>query len=415
MPDETSTQDPVEQLNTLWNRDIKALKARAEDEGKTLKALVDSDALVREQVKRINDRMDEVETKMARPAHAAVEGAEAMTPQLKDLWAYYFGKDNQPAPMAEVTPERIAEAKTAFRAWLRKGEGQLAPEQVKALSTQVAADGGFLVYPEFAGEVIKDLTEISPVRQIARVSRTASNVWKAPKRTGLPTAAWVGEGDTDSDTQASYGLVEMPNGTMRATSRATREMLDDAAFDMEMQMREDFQESFGAAEGAAFVNGNGVLKPEGFMQDANVDGSSKTGSTSAITLSGLVDVSHGLNSMYLGNARFVFRLTTLGQIRIIEDTSGHLIFLPATSGAPSTILGFPYTILQDMPAMASGAYPVAFGDFRRGYHIKDRVVFDLLRDPFSAKKQGAIEFTAFLRVGGQVVLASAIRKLQQAT
>lgn len=408
----TEQKAAIDELNTLVKRDLKSLQEKAHENGETLAQLVDGSSAAKEQFDKINARMDELEKSTNRPGAPAQPDHEI---KAAELWAYYFGEHKKPAEAQLVTIQRINDAKAAFRKYLRTGEERMSPDEVKLLSTQDAENGGYLVQPEFGNEIIKDLTQISPVRTIARVTQTASGVFKVARRTGTPTAAWVGEGNTDSKTNSTYGLEEIPNGTMRATSKATREQLGDSAFNMEQEIRSDFLEAFQAAEGASYVSGNGVGKPEGFMTNASVDGTSVTGSAAAVTFNGLVDVSHGLNANYLANARFVFNLGTLGDIRKLEDTAGQLLFAPAAGGAPSTILGFPYTVLQDMPAVAANAYPVAFGDFMRGYRIIERVVFDLLRDPYTAKTDGAVEFTGFMRVGGQVVLPTAIRKLKCST
>jgi len=83
--------------------------------------------------------------------------------------------------------------------------------------------------------------------------------------------------------------------------------------------------------------------------------------------------------------------------------------VPGVNDVGSTIVGRPFTLMPDMPDVGAGNYPIAFGDFQRGYLIVDRVSMSVLRDPYSAKRYGAVEFTGYKRVGGQVVLASAIR------
>ena len=62
--------------------------------------------------------------------------------------------------------------------------------------------------------------------------------------------------------------------------------------------------------------------------------------------------------------------------------------------------------------MASNALAVAFGDWRRGYEIVDRTGISVMRDPYRLKLNGQVEFTATRRVGGQVILANAIRVLK---
>ena len=86
-----------------------------------------------------------------------------------------------------------------------------------------------------------------------------------------------------------------------------------------------------------------------------------------------------------------------------------------TSGVPASILGFPYVEATDMPSEGSNTYPVAFGDFRRAYMIVDRVAMAVLRDPFTQATSGNVRYVARRRVGGQVVLAEAIRKQKCST
>ena len=76
----------------------------------------------------------------------------------------------------------------------------------------------------------------------------------------------------------------------------------------------------------------------------------------------------------------------------------------------STILGYPYVEATDMPDIGAGAYPIAFGDFRRAYMIVDRVALAVLRDPFTQATTGNVRYIARRRVGGQVVQAEAIIK-----
>ena len=76
----------------------------------------------------------------------------------------------------------------------------------------------------------------------------------------------------------------------------------------------------------------------------------------------------------------------------------------------TTVLGHPYIQATDMPNVGAGNFPVAFGDFRRGYMIVDRVSLAVLRDPFTQATTGNIRYVARRRVGGQVILPEAIVK-----
>jgi HK97 family phage major capsid protein len=66
----------------------------------------------------------------------------------------------------------------------------------------------------------------------------------------------------------------------------------------------------------------------------------------------------------------------------------------------------------DMPDIGAGLYPVAYGDFMRGYYIVDRVGMTMIRDEFTLATSGKVRFTYTRRVGGKVVLPEAIIKLK---
>ena len=68
-----------------------------------------------------------------------------------------------------------------------------------------------------------------------------------------------------------------------------------------------------------------------------------------------------------------------------------------------------------MPDEGAGIFAVAFGDVRRAYTIVDRVQMSVLRDPYTQQTTGKVRFHARRRVGGQVVLADALRKLKCST
>ena len=68
--------------------------------------------------------------------------------------------------------------------------------------------------------------------------------------------------------------------------------------------------------------------------------------------------------------------------------------------------------LPDMPSEGANLYPIAYGDFRRFYVLVDRIVMEMLRDPYTQATSGNIRFVMRKRLGGQVVLPEAVRKLK---
>jgi len=299
----------------------------------------------------------------------------------------------------------------AFGKWLRKGE--IDEMEKKALYESDDTLGGFYAPTEYVADLIKSVTEISPIRSIARVRQTDKRGIEVPKRTGQFSASWVSETATRSETTGyTTGLQQIDAHELYALVDISQAMLEDSAFDLESEMGSEFAEQFAKAEGTAFVSGSGVGQPLGFTDASAGVSSTNSGDNSALTANGLYDLVYAIKSEYLGNARFVMNRTTFSKVLQLEDTAGQKVFhvgLNLVSGAPSTIAGFPYILATDMPDVAGSAKPIAFGDFSRAYTVVDRVNLSIMRDPYSQATSGNIRYVARRRVGGQVVLAEAIQ------
>ena len=318
-------------------------------------------------------------------------------------------------PNSGFESKQVDEYMGAFDTYCRKGLEGLDIAERKALTVSNDSTGGYLAPPEYVRELIKDVTEISPIRSIARIRSTGARSIQVPKRTGTLAAQWVAESGTRSETTGyNFGLEELPAHEQYALVDISEQDLEDSVFDLEAEMQSEFAEQFAKAEGAAFVSGNAVGKPEGFMTNGSVS-SIDSGSNTAITADNLITLVHNIKSDYGRNGTFVFNRSTLAAIRKLKDTAGQYVFQAGMSlqgGVTNTILGQPYVEATDMASIAQNAFPVAYGDFRRAYMIVDRVSLAVLRDPFTQATTGNVRYIARRRVGGQVVLPEAITKLK---
>ena len=321
-------------------------------------------------------------------------------------------------PASGVDTKAVDEYVKVFDKCMRKGKEALEPNEVKALTVSNDSTGGYLAPPEYLRELLKTVTEISPIRSIARVRTTAQRSIQVPKRATQFAAAWVAESGTRSETTGyTVGLEEIPAHEMYALVDISEQDLEDTVFDLEAEMQSEFAEQFAKAEGAAHVSGNGVGQPFGFMSNGDV-GEVVSGHASTILADGLVSLTGGIKSEYAKNGTFVFNRATLASIRKLKDTAGQYVFQAGFSlqgGATSTILGYPYVEATDMPSEGSNTYPVAFGDFNRAYMVVDRVQMAVSRDPFTQATTGNVRYVARRRVGGQVVQAEAIVKQKCST
>lgn len=333
--------------------------------------------------------------------------SEKLSEQLERLEA------NLSRPSTGLSTKAVDETMEAFDIYCRKGVDSLEPDERKALTVSNDSTGGYLAPPEYVRELIKGITEISPIRSVARIRQTGQRSVQVPKRTGQFSAAWVAESGTRSErTGYTVGLEEIPAHESYALVDISEQDLEDTVFNLEAEMQSEFSEQFAKAEGNAFVVGDAVGKPEGIMTNSSV-ASVNSGAGALLTADGLITLVHSIKSDYGRNGTFLFNRTTLAAIRKLKDTAGQYVFQAGMSlqaGVPNTILGYRYVETPDMADVAAGAKPVAFGDFSRGYMIVDRIQMSVLRDQFTQATSGNVRYVARRRVGGQVILPEAIVK-----
>lgn len=320
----------------------------------------------------------------------------------------------------------LHEHKAAFASYIRTGEaGGLKRLEGKALSVGSGPDGGYLAPPTVEGEILRRLANASPIRALATVRTISSGTYKkAFSKTG-PASGWVSETAARPQTGTPV-LAELnfPAMELYAMPAATQTLLDDAIVNIDQWIAEEVESAFAEQEGAAFVNGDGVDKPKGFLAYPTVAEANWSWGNIGVLSTGvaggfpaenpsdrLIDLVYALKAGYRQNAAFVMNRKTQGAIRKFKDDNGYYLWqAPASAGAPATLLGFPVMEAEDMPDIAADAVSVAFGDFRRGYLVVDRAGVRILRDPYSAKPH--VLFYTTKRVGGGVQDFDAIKGLK---
>lgn len=321
------------------------------------------------------------------------------------------------------------EHKDAWTLYVRKGEMHgLRQIEAKALSVQSDPDGGYLVPSETERLIDRIVTQASPIRSIAGVRQISGASYKKPFTTSGLSSGWVGETESRGETQSpQLSELEFPAMELYAMPSATSTLLDDAAINIDQWLAEEVQTVFAEQEGAAFVNGDGVRRPRGFLSYPVVaDASWSWGNVGYITTGvpgdfdstgpcdELIDLTFAIKAGYRANASFVMNRRTQARIRKMKDQEGNYLWQPGlTAGMPATLLNFPVTEAEDMPDVAANSLSIAFGDFKRGYLIVDRLGVRVLRDPYSAKPY--VLFYTTKRVGGGIQNFEALKLLKFGT
>ncbi|TPW28923.1 phage major capsid protein, partial [Martelella alba] len=308
--------------------------------------------------------------------------------------------------------DQITEERKAFAAYLSRGDA-LPSDERKALTVSSDPGGGYLAPAEMAGEFIRELHEFSPVRSIATVSSTGAPSVIYPKRTGITNATWGGETQEQTESEPGFGQAEIPVKELKTYVDISNQLLADSAGQVEREVNLALSEDFGVKEGAAFVNGNGVLQPEGFMANADIK-TIANGAIDRISGDALIALLYSLPATYRNRGTWAMNGTTLGWLRSIQNAQGDYIWQPSLqAGQPETLLGRPVVEMVDMPDMEEDACPVIYGDFS-AYRIVDRIGLSVLVNPYLLATTGLTRIHATRRVGGRVLQPARFKKLKMA-
>ncbi|MBU3654957.1 MAG: phage major capsid protein [Alphaproteobacteria bacterium] len=375
--------------------------------------------------KHLNDRrLNEIERKGSADVLTveAVERLNGKLTQYQDrVEQLTLSRKRTPASLERGSVMVDSEHKTAFSGYLRKGvEQSLQAFESKAMSTQSEADGGYSVPAQLADFMIHTIFDTSPIRQVANVVNIGNDAFEVLVSAADTEASWVTEAQVRNETMSpTLNKIRIPVQEMSAAPRASQRLLDDSSFNIEEYLAGEIADKFARLENTAFVNGSGVNQPRGFLTYSNGTAwgqieQVKTGVNGAWAASApadsLLDLMARLKSSYLNESVWLMNRTLLADIRKFKDSTGQYIWQPGLGATPTSLLGYPVYLAEDMPSKATGNLSVAFGNFKRGYMVVDRVGIRLLRDPYSAKP--FVIFYTTKRTGGDVVNFEAIKLLQ---
>ncbi|MBB4798530.1 HK97 family phage major capsid protein [Brevundimonas bullata] len=315
------------------------------------------------------------------------------------------------------------EEKSAWDGYMKSGQSY--GLELKAGLSSASNSAGYVVPPETERAIERRLMAGSPMREIATVRTVGSGVFRKPVSTAGVTAGWVAETAARPETDpATLSLLEFSSADLYACPAATQSLLDDALIDLDEWLAAEVEDAFAAQETAAFVNGDGVNKPKGFLAYATASEGTQTWGQIGTVASGaagafasaspvdkLIDLIYAPKAQYRPNGRFVMNRRTVSAVRKFKDADGNYVWSPATRpGETASLLGYPVTEIETMPDVAANSLSIAFGDFARGYLIVDRAGVRVLRDPYSAKPY--VLFYTTKRVGGGVQNFDAIKLMK---
>lgn len=411
-------KEQMEKLNTILDKheaegqEFTKVQEKAKTEAKEQKELLE--AYKKEDQEKILEQKDRIDALELSYAEASYNG-DADSKRYKESDQY----------KAFERLFKFNDKGAAIMALPEAGKSIQDIERKQLMRTDSNVEGGFLIPTELDAILRKEIVEISNIRSICRVRTMAVKSLEIAIRTINLVATYEGETEEDEKDTSIYRNVTITPFRQSVTVPFTQDILMDSAFDIESEIREDVATAFAQGEGANNISGDGVKKPEGFLQNADIITGARqgVGTSGKIFSDDILLLTGDLKAGY--DPSFVLNRRTLAQIRILKGVTqnvagtenvggdGQYLWQPALDGSVSpTLAGEPYLIANDMPDISADAFPLAFGDFRRGYEIFDRTGTMMIRDIFTKKRQAIVELTFMRWNTGRVIIPEAITMLK---
>ncbi len=375
-----STEQYVKRLieeRARTREEQKALYDAADKEGRDLTAeerqkddrlnaaLDDFDARIPAMVSRLE------KDRMAEEARSRVEGvirpAEDRSPMHDEAARLRAWATGDPS-----TPNGIEVNLSGLRTERAYKDGPLIVRD--DLTEGSAAGGGNTVPTSFRRQLYEHLIENSAIRQtnVTVLTTSTGEPLILPKTTAHTSAGTiVSEGATINAVDPTFGQATLNSYGYKKLVYVSSELLRDTAVDVVGYLARSFGEALANGSGADFVVGSGSNKPMGFITAGSLMVTGATGNAGAPTSDEVIDLYFSVAEPYARNGWWVARRATIGQIRKLKDANNQYLWQPGLAGSvPNTILDRPYVMDPNVPAAATSATSLAFGDFSR-YVIRD--------------------------------------------
>lgn len=294
------------------------------------------------------------------------------------------------------------------------------PDELKAISSIRAQDGGLAASEEMRTQIITRLRDRVWIRQRATViSSNAASV-------GFPAFEFEGDipGVLENGTYVAQdikdilGKVAFTPHKFGLIFKAPEELIEDQDFDVIALIADRYSVLWGEIEEALFLVGSGANQPLGILT-APVSGTDIAGSGTTIAPEDVVGLPYDIRAVYRNNGAYMMGRSTMKAVRVMRDGSGgagtgQFLWQPSfQAGQPSTLNGYPVMESEFFPAAAAdGDALMLFGDWQQ-YWIVDRteMAIEVLDQLYKAS--GQVGYRIRRRFDGAPIMLEAFRRLNR--
>jgi HK97 family phage major capsid protein len=282
-----------------------------------------------------------------------------------------------------------------------------------------AAAGALLLPDVISQEIIKNVTEVTPLMSMARMTRIAGPNYKRRARTSTPGGNWLAEEVQNTKTKPTYATIDITPHKWAAQYGWTIEQQEDAAYNLVSELVEAYREDADVDFNNAFLNGDGIGKPYGLV--GRIDKQLSGGL--ALSTNMLIQTQESRKENYQNNAEWLMTRKTRGYVRslVLSATNGlQYTWEPDFQRrGPTLLLGNPVRVARegDLPGLFTGNFtagqtPIIYGDFNAGYEIVMRTDNYIIDDPYTEASSFVRNFHIMSRVGGNVIKKEALVELE---
>lgn len=236
----------------------------------------------KEKFEALNDRLNESKPQKVPQEMASGERIEVPGPNLKHYGSLMAFKGKNARVDAYKSGRFIAAVvfnHTLSRKWCREHGVEIKKDDSDTESRVMGEDmntaGGFTVPDEFENSIIDLREQYGDARKECRIKVMASDHTNEPKKTGGLTAYPVGENTAITESQQSWGNVELTAKKWGVLVRISSELSEDSIINLADDLAQDGALAFATAEDTACIDGDGTGTYHGIIgiRTKMIDGS----------------------------------------------------------------------------------------------------------------------------------------------
>jgi HK97 family phage major capsid protein len=303
------------------------------------------------------------------------------------------------------------EYRDAYDSFIRRGDRGMTDEEVRAMSIGTGVSGGYLVPTELSNEIMRVLSDVSIVRNYARI-RQLNNDIEIPISNDRGQVYWTDEAAGYTESTPAYEKNALGAYKLTYLVKLSEELLADTGFDLFGELARNYADLACEEMETKFCQGTGSAEIGGLI--AGGSAGKTAAATAALTGDEIMDFVYSLKKQYRRRSVILANSNTVRDIRKLKDTNDRYLWQPSLSaGQPDTLLGYRLEESEGMPDIAAETTPMVIGDLSY-YTIAERGSRAIQRLGELYAANGQVGFRVYERLDAAVMLSEAIKKLTMA-